>query len=90
MSPKCPSIGKYSAAVKQTCLSLAQGGRGTVHQSEGCYKEVSPSRPNITKEEHKALKELGDDNTRVVLTADKGVCLVVMDREEYIQKQKNY
>ena len=33
-----------------------------------------------------ALKELRDDNTRVILTADKGVSMVMMGRDEYIRK----
>ena len=37
-------------------------------------------------EEQRALRELKEDDTRVILTADKGVCLVVMDKEEYIRK----
>ena len=32
------------------------------------------------------MRELKKDDTRVILTADKGVCLVVMDKEEYIGK----
>ena len=48
-------------------------------------REVTP-RPNITREEQRALRELKKDDTRVFLTADKGVCLVVLDREEYIKK----
>ena len=32
------------------------------------------------------MRELKKDATRVILTADKGVCLVVMDKEEYIGK----
>ena len=28
------------------------------------------------------------DNNRMVLTADKGVCLVVMDKEDYIEKSE--
>ena len=49
-------------------------------------KKTQPLRPNISREEQKALKELRKVNTRVILTADKGVCLVVMDKEEYIGK----
>ena len=45
-------------------------------------------KPNINKEEYQALKQLKQDNTRMVLTADKGVSTVVMDREEYIQKSE--
>ena len=49
-------------------------------------KKIQPPRPNVSREENKALKELKKDNTRVVLTADNGACLVVMDKEEYIKK----
>ena len=49
-------------------------------------KKVQPPRHNITKEEQKAIGELKRDKTRVILTADKGVSLVVMDKEEYINK----
>ena len=45
-------------------------------------------KPNIHKEEYQALKQLKKDNTRMVLTADKRVSMMVMDREEYIQKSE--
>ena len=41
---------------------------------------------NITKEERKAITELKKDSTRMILTADKGVSLVVIDTEEYNKK----
>ena len=37
-------------------------------------------------EEQKTVSELRSDNTRVILTADKGVSLVVMNKEEYVKK----
>ena len=33
-----------------------------------------------------ALAELRKDKSKIILTADKGVSLVVMDREEYVRK----
>ena len=53
-------------------------------------KKVKIPRQNITKEEWKAIGELKRDNNRLILTADKGVALVVMDKEDYVQKAKNY
>ena len=44
------------------------------------------SHPNITKEEREAIKTLKEDDSRVVLTADKGVAMVVMDKSSYINK----
>ena len=46
----------------------------------------SPS--NITKEEFKALQELKRDKDRLILTADKGVALVVMNTANYIKKSE--
>ena len=42
--------------------------------------------PNITREERKAIRELKEDKSRMVLTADKGVALVVIDTTDYNKK----
>ena len=47
------------------------------------YKGKRASHPNISKMEGEAIKTLKEDNTHVVLTADKGV---VMDKSSYIDK----
>ena len=47
---------------------------------------AKPPKSNISREEKKALKELREDQDRMVLTADKGVALVVMDQKEYQDK----
>ena len=36
--------------------------------------------------QHKALTDLKQDNSRVVLTADNGVAMVIMDQQDYINK----
>ena len=51
-------------------------------------EEDMPPKSNITIEERKALAELRKDKSKIILTADKGVSLVVMDREEYITKDQ--
>ena len=50
------------------------------------YKGKHASHPNISKMEREAIKTLKEDNTRVVLTADKRVAMVVMDKSSYIDK----
>ena len=50
------------------------------------YKNKKGHTHNITKEEWEAIKTLREDASHVVLTADKGVALVVMDRSQYIDK----
>ena len=87
ISPKRPSIGEYITAVEQTCKRISQWEAEEVWtEVKAVIKKMQPHGPNISREEQKALNELTEDNTRLVLTADKGLCLVVMDREGYIKK----
>ena len=64
--------------------------KGEVEELRGEVKailrKIQPPKSNISLEEQKAVSELRSDNTRVILTADKGVSLVVMNKEEYVKK----
>ena len=40
-------------------------------------------KPNLNKEESIALNQPRKDKERIILTADKGVVMVVLDREDY-------
>ena len=87
MVPKNPPMIEYIAAIEKACTSLLPGMaeelRGEVQAN---IKKMQPPKYNLTKEEHKAMEELKKDNTRMILTADKGVSIVVIDKEEYIKK----
>ena len=41
---------------------------------------------NLNPSQCRALPQLKQDNSRVVLTADKGVAMVIMDQEDYTNK----
>ena len=60
----------------------------TVEVKKALKKAQCSSRPpsNISKKEYQALRELKEDKSRVILTADKGVSLVIMDKAEYHRK----
>ena len=45
-----------------------------------------PPKSNLNKAEAQALRELERDRDGLVLTADKGVAMVIMDRQDYINK----
>ena len=45
-----------------------------------------PPKPNLTKAQNLALRELKRDRDHIVLTADNGVAMVIMDRQNYINK----
>ena len=49
-------------------------------------RKATALKPNLTKEERMGLAQLKRDKDRVILTADMGVAMVVMDRQEYISK----
>ena len=48
--------------------------------------KLKATKSNITKEERVALYNLKKDNYYMILTADKGVSLVIMDKDMYIEK----
>ena len=92
-TPKVP-ITEYIAVTKQICDKLGENTKG-VDCSEYYqktkdllqdYTRKHAAHPNISKMERDAIKTLKEDNTRVVLTADKGVAMVVMDKNSYIDK----
>ena len=91
--PKEPPILEYITAIEKSCSQLQ---RGKVEELRGeiksIFKKISNSRPyksNITKEEQQAIRKLKKDENRMVLTVDKGVSLVVIDKEDYIKKAKH-
>ena len=49
-------------------------------------KKIQTPKYNITREERKAIEELRRDKTRITLTADKGVSMMVIDRDDYNKK----
>ena len=54
--------------------------------SVGYLRSSHAPKSNLTKEEIKDLGELRGNSNRTILTADKGVAMVVIDREDYIEK----
>ena len=87
VAPRNPSIGEYIAAVEKSCQNLTQGEADEMRaEIKAAIKRSQPPRSNITREEQRALRELKKDDTRVILTADIGVCLVVLDKDEFIRK----
>ena len=87
--PKEPPTSEYIVATEKACLKLPTGKveelRGEI---KAILKKKTNTKPNITKEEHQAIEELRNDNTRIVLTANKGVSMVVMTREDYNTKSE--
>ena len=74
-------------ATEEICQKLERGEAEELRaEVKNILKKAHPPKPNITKEEWKAIEKLRKDDTQIVLTADKGVALVVMKKEEYDKK----
>ena len=87
VTSRSPPIIDCVTAIEEVCQKLERGEaeelRGEV---KAILKKAHPPKPNITREEQKAMEILRKDNTRTVLTADKGVALLVLDQEDYVKK----
>ena len=85
---------EYIAVAKRICDELGENTTGKdcteIYQKTKeilqHYKKKKSFTRNITKEEKEAIKTLREDASHVVLTADKGVALVVMDKSQYVDK----
>ena len=89
ISPKKPPLGDYILNIEKACQSLdtntAEELRSEVYR---VLRKPHQPKPNLKKEEMIAMKQLKSDKSCMVLTADKGVALVVIDTVDYIRKAK--
>ena len=46
-------------------------------------------KPYINKEELQAIKELNNDDNRMILAADKAVAMVMLNKEDYTRKAED-
>ena len=67
--PATEIIAKVEAAVRQLDAEQADTDRRAVN---GILQQAEPPEPNITKEMHDALKSLKEEESIMVLPADKG------------------
>ena len=92
ITPRETPVKEYIAATEQTCLKIEQGKQEEFRvEVKSLLKrdQNNKKQANISKEEPKAMKELKLDTNRLILTADKGVALVVLDKEGYIKKAED-
>ena len=85
--PKVPPVGEYITAIENVCNQLQEGKAEELRgEIKSVLKKIQPPRHNISREERKAIEELRKDKSRIILTVDKGVSMVVMDRDDYNNK----
>ena len=89
ITPQRPPHEEYIKAIETACQSLdaklAEELRSDVYR---VLRHPHQLRPILSKGEMAVIKQLKADKERIILTADKGVGLVIMERKDYIEKAK--
>ena len=81
---------EYVASIEHACQKLQEGEAQELRvEIKNILKNAKETRSNITKEEFRAIKELKQDKERIILTADKGVALVVLNKQDYVEKAEH-
>ena len=82
--PRATIIAGVEAALRKARdVRQADRARATV---ASILSRSKPPRPNTSREERKALEELRKNKDIVILPADKGTSVVILDKEEYDRK----
>ena len=87
VSPKQSPNLEYITAIEAACAKLSQQDAEELRaEVNRILRSSHAPKPKLTKAQNLALRELKRDRDCIVLTADKGVAMVIMDRQDYINK----
>ena len=74
-------------ATEEACRHLGEQKGASLHSEVAkTVKRAKPSRSNLTSDERQAIHELKGDRNIMILPADKGKAMVVMNSSDYKQK----
>ena len=77
----------YITAIESVCPKLKEEDAMELRVDvNSLLRRAKVPKANLTKQERIGLPQIKKDKERVILTADKEVAMVVMDREEYNSK----
>ena len=78
---------EYITVVESVCSKLKEEeGMELRSDINALLRKAKAPQPNLTGQERIGLGQLRKDEDRVILTADKGVAMAVMEREDYVSK----
>ena len=85
--PRQPPNLEYITAIEAACTKLSQQDAEELRADiNRVLRSSQPPQPKLTKAQNLALRELKRDRDCIVPTADKGVAMLIMDRQDYINK----
>ena len=80
----------YISQIERVCQQPDQGKVEELRgETKAILKNIRPPSPNISKREEKAIQELRKDQGKIILTMDKGVAMVVLEKDDYIRKSED-
>ena len=85
---KEPPVSKYISQIERVCQQLKQGKAEELRGEISRFSRTSSPLNQTLPEEARVIQELKKDKERIILTTDKGVSMVVMDKEDYIKKSE--
>ena len=87
VTPRQPPNLEYITAIEAACTKLSQQDAEELRADiNRVLRSSHPPKPNLTKAQNLALRELKRDRDCIVPTADKRVAMVIMDTQDYINK----
>ena len=90
VSPRHPPSLEYITAIESVCTKLGQQDAEELRAYINRVLRLPHSpKPCLTKAQSQAIRELKMDRDHIVLTANKGVAMVIMDRQVYINISNN-
>ncbi len=92
VTPSSPPVNDYIIAIEMACKLAGAGSKQADRIRSDCVKllkNAPPPKPNISADEQKALQALGKDDAIMILPADKGRAVVVMNTVDYKTKAKS-
>ena len=90
ITPRHPPNLEYITAIEAAYTKIGQQDADKPRDDiNRALRSSHPLKPNLTKAQSKTIREHKRDRDCIVLTADKGVAMVIMDRQDYINKAKH-
>ena len=90
VNPRHPPNLEYITGTEATYTKLGQQDAEELRaEINRVLRSSHPPKSNLIKAQSQALRELKGNRDHIVLTVDKGVAMVIMDRQDYISKSKH-
>ena len=90
VAPKAVPVVDIIAAVECTANELPEETALEFRvEVKKCLQNAKKPRSNLSKEQREALKKLKEDESIVILPADKGNATVIMNKEDYEKKMED-